>query len=110
MALTSGCVILVPVGGTLDPGCEDGLRELERRGYPVRRVRGFSQEAFQPLPSSFPRMQPSRQRRRAGAVLAKHGDSWQSCHAGDPEGRPFLSRSKIVLPPWTVSPTLTSAS
>jgi len=37
------CVILVPVGGALDPGCEDGLRELERRGHPVRRVRGFSQ-------------------------------------------------------------------
>ncbi|QEL14156.1 hypothetical protein [Limnoglobus roseus] len=36
------CVILVPVGGPIDPGCEDGLRELERRGHPVRRVRGYS--------------------------------------------------------------------
>src|SRR5438445_13498256 len=40
---TSGCVILVPVGGPIEPGCEEGLRELERRGYPVRRVRGYSQ-------------------------------------------------------------------
>jgi hypothetical protein len=39
---TSRCVILVPVGGAIDPGCEDGLRELERRGYPVWRVRGYS--------------------------------------------------------------------
>jgi hypothetical protein len=36
------CVILVPAFGTLVPKCEEGLRELERRGYPVRRVRGFS--------------------------------------------------------------------
>lgn len=36
------CVVLVPVGGSIDPGCEDGLRELERLGYPVRRVRGYS--------------------------------------------------------------------
>jgi hypothetical protein len=39
---TSACVILVPVGGAIEPGCEDGLRELERRGYPVWRVRGYS--------------------------------------------------------------------
>jgi hypothetical protein len=39
----SRCVILVPVGGPIEPGCEDGLRELERRGYPVWRVRGYSQ-------------------------------------------------------------------
>ncbi|MGH7226657.1 MAG: hypothetical protein ACRELF_25860, partial [Gemmataceae bacterium] len=38
----SRCVILVPVGGSIDPGCEDGLRELERRGYPVWRVRGYA--------------------------------------------------------------------
>lgn len=37
------CVILVPHGGTLYPICEDALRELERRGYQVRRVPGFSQ-------------------------------------------------------------------
>lgn len=36
------CVVLVPVGGVIDPGCEDGLRQLERRGYPVWRVRGYS--------------------------------------------------------------------
>lgn len=39
---TSRCVVLVPVGGALDPGCEDALRELEKRGYPVWRIRGFS--------------------------------------------------------------------
>ena len=38
----SQCVVLVPVGGAIDPGCDDGLRELERRGYPVRRVRGYA--------------------------------------------------------------------
>jgi hypothetical protein len=32
----------VPVGGVIDPGCEDALRELERRGYPVWRVRGYA--------------------------------------------------------------------
>jgi predicted O-methyltransferase YrrM len=33
---------LVPAGGAIDPGCDDALRELERRGYPVWRVRGYS--------------------------------------------------------------------
>ena len=36
------CVILVPAGGAIDAGCEEGLHELERRGYPVWRVRGYS--------------------------------------------------------------------
>ena len=36
------CVILVPVGGAIDPGCDDGLHELERRGYPVWRIRGYA--------------------------------------------------------------------
>ncbi len=39
---SSRCVILVPVERAIDPGCEDGLRELERRGYPVWRVHGYS--------------------------------------------------------------------
>lgn len=39
----SACVILVPANGLIDPGCEDALRELERRGYAVWRVRGYSQ-------------------------------------------------------------------
>lgn len=34
--------MLVPVGGTLEPGCEEALRQLERHGYAVWRVRGFS--------------------------------------------------------------------
>lgn len=42
MIPTSRCVILVSVSGAIDPGCEDGLRELERRGYAVWRVRGYS--------------------------------------------------------------------
>ena len=42
VALPSACVVLVPVGGPVDPGCEDGLRELERRGHPVWRYRGYS--------------------------------------------------------------------
>ena len=39
---TSRCVILVPVGATIDPRCEAALAALERRGYAVRRVLGFS--------------------------------------------------------------------
>jgi hypothetical protein len=33
---------LVPIGGAIDPACDDALRELERRGHPVWRVRGYS--------------------------------------------------------------------
>ncbi len=33
----------MPAFGAIEPGCEDALRELERRGYSVRRVRGYSQ-------------------------------------------------------------------
>lgn len=36
------CVILVPVGGHIEPKCEEGLAELERRGYKVWRVRGYA--------------------------------------------------------------------
>ena len=39
---TARCVVLVPVGGSIVPACEEALAELERRGYPVRRVRGYS--------------------------------------------------------------------
>lgn len=35
-------VVLVPVGGAIEPGCDESLRELERRGYAVWRVRGYS--------------------------------------------------------------------
>lgn len=35
-------VILVPVGTHIDPECDDALRVLERRGYAVWRVRGYS--------------------------------------------------------------------
>ncbi len=42
MSPTSRCVVLVPVGSAIDPGCEDALRELVRRGYAVWRVRGYS--------------------------------------------------------------------
>ena len=36
------CVILVPVAGMIEPGCELALGELERRGYAVRRSFGYS--------------------------------------------------------------------
>jgi hypothetical protein len=36
------CVILVPFGSYIHPPCDNALRELERRGYLVRRVGGFS--------------------------------------------------------------------
>jgi hypothetical protein len=40
--MSASCVILVPVNGSPVPECEEGLRELERRGYRVWRVRGYS--------------------------------------------------------------------
>jgi hypothetical protein len=40
---SSRCVVLVPVANFIEPECADALRELEHRGYPVRRVRGYSQ-------------------------------------------------------------------
>ncbi len=36
------CVILVPFGTSIVPQCDEALRELERRGYPVRRVGGYA--------------------------------------------------------------------
>ena len=36
------CVVLVPVGGEIEPRCEVGLVQLEQRGYTVRRIRGYS--------------------------------------------------------------------
>ena len=42
MNFSGKCVILVPAGGAIDVGCEEGLHELERRGHPVWRVRGYS--------------------------------------------------------------------
>ena len=35
-------MVLVPFVGSIVPECEAGLRELERRGYPVRRVGGYA--------------------------------------------------------------------
>ena len=35
-------MILVPVGHHIEPSCDDALRGLERRGYTVRRVGGYS--------------------------------------------------------------------
>jgi hypothetical protein len=35
-------VVLVPFSGFIHPGCERALQELERRGYPVRRVGGYA--------------------------------------------------------------------
>ncbi len=42
MLPASHCAILVPVGSAIDPGCEDALCKLERRGYAVWRIRGYS--------------------------------------------------------------------
>ena len=38
----SRCVVLVPTARYIEPECERSLRELETRGYVVRRVPGFS--------------------------------------------------------------------
>jgi hypothetical protein len=39
---SQSCVILVPSSGPIEPECEKGLRALEAKGYPIRRVFGFS--------------------------------------------------------------------
>ena len=38
----SACVVLVPAHGMIEPACDDALRELEKRGHPVWRVRGYA--------------------------------------------------------------------
>lgn len=38
----SPCVVLVPVQSAIEPACEAALVALERRGYAVRRVRGYA--------------------------------------------------------------------
>lgn len=42
MSDRSTCVVLVPVGGHIEPECERALCGLERRGYAVRRVSGYA--------------------------------------------------------------------
>jgi hypothetical protein len=42
MPSNAACVVLVLALGPLAPKCEEALRELERRGYLIRRGRGFS--------------------------------------------------------------------
>jgi hypothetical protein len=42
MSPSSPCVVLVPFAHAIVPECEQALRALERRGYPVWRVPGFS--------------------------------------------------------------------
>src|SRR5262245_65108446 len=42
VAPNSARVILVPAFTQPVGKCEEGLRELEKRGYPIRRARGFS--------------------------------------------------------------------
>lgn len=36
------CAVLVPFQGQIVPHCEESLRELEKRGYPVQRVHGYA--------------------------------------------------------------------
>ena len=38
----SRCVVLAPVGSHIEPECDAALYELQRRGYEVRRVRGYA--------------------------------------------------------------------
>jgi len=47
--LPKDCVILVPCGETIATACEQSLRVLEQRGYPVRRVRGFAAHGLKDL-------------------------------------------------------------
>jgi hypothetical protein len=39
----ANCAILVPVAHSIEPDCDRALLELELKGYPVRRVWGYSQ-------------------------------------------------------------------
>lgn len=41
MTTPARAVVLVPVGGAIDPTCDDALREFEKREYTVWRVRGY---------------------------------------------------------------------
>jgi hypothetical protein len=57
------CVVLVPVASAIEPACEAGLRALEARGYPVRRVYGYAaidqarnQMATDALAAGFPEL------------------------------------------------------
>jgi hypothetical protein len=43
------CVILVPTSGSIQPDCESALQTLERKGYPVWRVRGSSPFTIPPV-------------------------------------------------------------
>ena len=36
------CIVLVPFAAHIHPECDEGLRALERRGYPVRRLGGVA--------------------------------------------------------------------
>lgn len=36
------CVVLVPYSGSVYPECDESLKELERRGYQVRRIGGYA--------------------------------------------------------------------
>jgi hypothetical protein len=38
----SKCAVLVPVVGAIEPQCEQGLKVLEKHGYHVQRVQGFT--------------------------------------------------------------------
>ncbi len=51
------CLVLVPAAGGIAPECEAGLRELERRGYPVRRA------------TEHPPAEPARSRLASDALL-----------------------------------------
>lgn len=42
MTVPQKCVVLVPVGAHIELACDRALRELEQRGYTVRRVPGFA--------------------------------------------------------------------
>lgn len=42
----SKCAVLVPVAQFIEPACEAALQELERRGYVVRRIRGYADIAL----------------------------------------------------------------
>ncbi|HEY7326290.1 MAG TPA: hypothetical protein VH592_01525 [Gemmataceae bacterium] len=45
----------VPVSNAIDRGCEDALREVERRGYVVWRVRGCAAPSM-PYAARWPAM------------------------------------------------------
>jgi hypothetical protein len=68
-------IVVVPIGSTIDPGCDFGFQQLERRGYKVRLVHWLS--AMAGGPSVLHEYGPGTTGSAAG---------WSSWRVGEPGG------------------------